>query len=30
MNKKSFKIVLNSDDTTSFSISEYDANYYID
>lgn len=30
MNKKSFKIVLDSDNTTSFNISEYDANYYID
>ena len=30
MSKKSFKIVLDSDDTTSFNISEYDANYYID
>ena len=30
MSKKSFKIVLDSGDLTSFNISEYDANYYID
>jgi hypothetical protein len=30
MSKKSFKIVLDSDNTTSFNITEYDANYYID
>ena len=30
MSKKCFKIVLDSNDTTSFNISEYDANYYID
>ena len=30
MSKKSFKIVLDSDDTTSFIGSEYNANYYID
>ena len=30
MSKTSFKIVLDSAETTSFNIREYDANYYID